>query len=106
VAEGSAPTRSDLEDAGLEFLARQQLGRPLVNAIVEGLEVDYYFPKAGLVIELDSDRYHSTRLRRQVDARKQAILEAAGHRVLRIDEHQIEGPTQAQTAQRVRHALD
>jgi very-short-patch-repair endonuclease len=44
------------------------------------------FPAERLVIEVDGDRYHSTRFRKESDRRKQVIVEAAGYRVLRVRE--------------------
>jgi very-short-patch-repair endonuclease len=38
------------------------------------------------VIEVDGDRFHRTRFRREFDAHKQAIVEAAGYRLLRVCE--------------------
>jgi very-short-patch-repair endonuclease/predicted transcriptional regulator of viral defense system len=105
VADGPTPTRSGLEDQMLDLLRRHNFPRPLSNADVPGLglEVDIFFPDHGLVIEVDSNRYHGTKLAREADARKQATLEAAGHRVIRIDEVQL--MLEDQTVARLRHAV-
>lgn len=78
-------TRSTLEDDVVDGL-RGEAGTPsfLTNAQVAGREVDLYFPELDLVVELDSERYHGTPQAQHEDALKQAALEAAGHRVLRI----------------------
>jgi very-short-patch-repair endonuclease len=105
IALGPAPTRSDLEDLILEFLARHGFPRPRTNARVAGEEVDFHFPSTRLVIEADSARYHGTEIRREADRRKQARLEAAGYHVIRLDWKQVT-VKEAQTAQRLRHALE
>jgi very-short-patch-repair endonuclease len=105
IADGPAPTRSELEDAMLALLKRHGLPRPLINARIGADEVDLWFPDGDLVVELDGWRYHGTRIRHRLDARKQARLEAAGLRVLRADWWQVTGDD-AQTAQRLRRALD
>lgn len=100
VADGPTPTRSELEDRLLELLARHGLPRPQTNVRLHGpprpqpnarpagltttIEVDFLFPALDLVIETDGERYHGTRLARAADARRQAELEAAGYRVLRL----------------------
>jgi len=57
-----------------------------------------------VVVEVDGDRFHSTRFRRRLDARKQALLEAAGYRVLRLSWERVTADY-AQTALRIRRAL-
>jgi very-short-patch-repair endonuclease len=104
IADGPAPTRSELEDAMLALLKRHGLPRPQVNATIGGDEVDLFFPQAGLVVELDGWRYHGTAIRHRLDRDKQARLEAAGLRVLRADWAQTMG-AEAQTARRLRRAL-
>ena len=48
---------------GIEDLAVLALGRvgliPQVNVLVDGVEVDLWFPEANLAIELDSYKFHS-----------------------------------------------
>jgi very-short-patch-repair endonuclease len=80
------------------------LPRPEVNAHIGVDEVDLYFRGSALVVELDGWRYHGTRVRRRLDADKQARLEAAGLRVLRADWEQVTA-SETQTADRLRRAL-
>jgi predicted transcriptional regulator of viral defense system/very-short-patch-repair endonuclease len=89
IALGPAPTRSELEEATLDFLHRHGFPRPRTNASVAGEEVDFSFPGTRVVIEADSYRYHGTNIRHQIDRAKQARLEAAGCHVLRVDWHQV-----------------
>ncbi len=103
VARGPTPTRSELEDRLVALL--DGLGLPPVrfNARVCGVEVDAHVPALGLVVEGDGMRFHDTALARRADRRRQARLEAAGQRVLRIGwDDLVERP--AETAERVRQA--
>jgi len=75
-----------------------------MNHLIEGIEVDFFFPEAHLIVEVDGARYHDTAFARRNDADNQARLEAAGFRVLRVTWGQIaRRPTQ--TARRLRRAL-
>jgi hypothetical protein len=90
IADGATPTRSGFEDWAVELLRRHDFPPFETNVHPPGtpawVEVDVLFPAEKLVIEVDGDRYHSTSFRRELDARKQSILEAAGHPVLRVCE--------------------
>src|SRR5262249_36640191 len=105
IADGPAPTRSELEDAMLALLKRHGLPRPQINARIGTEEVDLYFPGSALVVELDGWRYHGTRVRHRLDADNQARLETAARRVLRADWEQVT-TSDHQTANRLRQALD
>ena len=63
-----------------------------------------HFPGTHVVVEVDGDRFHGTRFRRRLDERKQALLEAAGYRVLRLSWERVTAD-HAQTALRIRRAL-
>ena len=58
-----------------------------------------------VVIEVDGDQFHKTRYRRRRDARKQALLEAAAIRVVRLSPEDVEPALEAQTVTRLRHAI-
>jgi very-short-patch-repair endonuclease len=104
LAEGPALTRSELEDRALQLFRSSGLPTPQTNVHIEGIEVDFLFPEARLIIEVDGDRYHATRFARRNDAAKQARLEAAGYRVIRLTWHQVtEQPEQ--TVARISNAL-
>ncbi len=79
-----APTRSELERLFLKLLKRAGIPLPLVNTIVAGLEVDFYWPDAQLVVELDGRAYHSSPRAFETDRIRDARLLRAGIRVLRI----------------------
>lgn len=57
---GHNPTRSDLEALFRDVHARRNLPRALFNVVVDGVEVDVYFPEYGLIVELDGYRFHSS----------------------------------------------
>jgi hypothetical protein len=88
VATGIPPTRSELEDAVLDLIARGGLAPPAVNVpiVVDGRRVvpDFRWPEQRLVVEADGAAWHDHRLAREDDAERQAILEAAGERVVRV----------------------
>jgi very-short-patch-repair endonuclease len=100
-AAGPAPTRCGLEDRFLERCHGRGL-RPRTNARVEGVEVDFLFEQHRLIVETDGGPYHASSQQQEADPAKQAMLEAAGYRVLRIVDHEIDG---AQTIQRVEAAI-
>ena len=109
IADGPKPARSQLEIRVLDFLRGGDYPPFEMNAHIPGLpswvEVDVYFPAQRVVIEADGGRFHDTPYRRRRDARKQAILEAAGIRVIRLRWEDTEPQTQPQTEARVQHAL-
>ena len=96
LADGPTATRSELEDRFLELLRAHGLPRPV--------EADFLFADARLVVETDGARFHDNRIAREADAMRQAMLEAAGYRVLRVTWRQVTREPQ-QTARRVRAAL-
>lgn len=52
--------------------------------------VDFLDRASRMIVEVDSDRYHSSRLDRELDRRRDAYLQAAGWRdVVRITEEQV-----------------
>jgi hypothetical protein len=88
-------TRSGLEVAALSLCTEFGIRPPKVNRHVwagdDLLEVDFLWPDAGLVVEADGGRYHSTRWRRRQDAAKTAKLRAAGYTVHRVTDVEIAG---------------
>ncbi len=74
----------------LALCARTGVPRPLVNAVVAGLEVDFYWPASGLVVEADSRRHHLSPSAFERDRERDAILLRHGLRVLRLTHARIE----------------
>jgi hypothetical protein len=108
IADGPAPTRSDLEDLLLDLLDRANIERPEINVPLRfggrTIVPDYLWRAHRVAIEADSVTWHDHKLTREHDADKQAQLEAAGLRVLRITWAQITRSPQ-QTLARIGAAL-
>ncbi len=99
VATGPAPTKTVLEDVLLDLLLAAGFEHPDVNQplVLSGRRVipDFRWPRQKLVIEAGI-AWHD----RELDAERQALLEAAGERVLRVTWEQAVGQPRA-TAARV-----
>ncbi|HEY6887322.1 MAG TPA: DUF559 domain-containing protein [Solirubrobacter sp.] len=95
---GAQPTRSPLEDRVYDFVVAAGLERPLANPVyrLPGRTVfpDLYWPQHRLVVEVDSVQWHDDPLARRDDAGRQAELEAAGERVLRVSSADMKQPRQ------------
>jgi very-short-patch-repair endonuclease len=102
LAKGNVRTRSRPEDDVFALLARHDFPTPQQNVELHRQEVDLYWPDHGLVVEVDGG-VHDNELARAEDRRKQAILEATGLRVIRIEDDQI--GNERQTVDRVDAAL-
>jgi hypothetical protein len=93
LADGHVPTRSEFEDAVLDLLDRGGFPRPDVNTpiMVAGRRIvpDFRWPEKRLVIEADGRQWHDNDLAREDDAERQARLEAAGERVIRVTWEQV-----------------
>ena len=77
-------SRSDLESDFLQFCRDRDIPRPIVNALVEGFEVDMAWPDQRLVIELDGYETHGTHRAFEADRRRDATLQLAGQRTIRV----------------------
>ena len=82
-------TRSEAEERMLALVRAAQLPVPRVNARLHGYEVDFYWPEARLVLEVDGFRFHSGRRAFEHDRRKDAALTAAGLSVIRVTWHAL-----------------
>jgi hypothetical protein len=83
-----------LSDSDLEVLFRPiameaGLPPPITKAIVNGFEVDFFFPDLGLVIETDGLRYHRTASTQTRDARRDRAHTLAGMTPLRFTHYEI-----------------
>jgi hypothetical protein len=101
-------TRSELEEAALRVFRSYSVPKPDTNVwISDGeklVEVDCLWREFGLVVEIQSARYHGTRWRRRQDAAKAAALRAQGWTVQPIWDVEING-TPAQVAATVLAAM-
>jgi Protein of unknown function (DUF559) len=80
----STATKSDLEERFLALVADQGLPMPLCNARVGNHIVDFLWPEARLIVEVDGYRFHSTRQAFERDRRRDEELLLLGYRVLRV----------------------
>jgi very-short-patch-repair endonuclease len=78
------PTRSQLEDDFLAWLAHHGLPTPRINVMLHGFEVDALFPEERVVVELDGYAFHDDRAAFERDRERDAILAAHGYVVVRI----------------------
>lgn len=72
-----------------DLVRRAGLPMPLVNVLVEGYEVDAYWPDARLVVELQGYEHHSDRETFERDHAKLAQLKLAGREVLPLTHRQV-----------------
>jgi very-short-patch-repair endonuclease len=84
---GSAGTRSRLEKRFKRLVRGAGLPEPRMNTIVNGFEVDAYWP--GLCVEIDGPNHRRPRTKTD-DRIRDAALQAAGYAVLRFTEDDVE----------------
>jgi hypothetical protein len=77
-------TANDFERDFLDLCDRAGLPRPQMNVIVEGFSVDAVWREQRLVVELDSRTHHMTTTAFEEDRVRDATLQLAGYRVIRI----------------------
>lgn len=80
---------SDLEIAFRPIAQEAGLPIPLTKQIVNGFEVDFYWPELGLVIETDGLRYHRTPAAQTRDARRDRTHTLAGMTPLRFTHYEV-----------------
>ena len=78
--------KSGLERTFAELIAGPDVPPPQRNVIIAGWEVDFYFPEARLVVELDGRPYHIAVRDTERDKLKDGKLLLIGIRTLRITE--------------------
>jgi very-short-patch-repair endonuclease len=89
VEAGAAFTRSEAERRFLELVRKARLPPPESNVMVHGYEVDFFWRKERIVVEVDGYRYHSSRPTFESDRRRTAHLAAHGLQVIRLTWRQI-----------------
>lgn len=99
--EGPAITRSEAEERFLALVRAAELPPPEVNVRVNDHEVDFLWRDEGLVVEIDGFRFHSSREAFERDRRRDARLQAAGVRVMRVTWRQAADDTYATLARLV-----
>ncbi|MDX6648638.1 MAG: hypothetical protein QOJ97_589 [Solirubrobacteraceae bacterium] len=97
-----APTRSELEDRFLAFLDAHRLPRPTTNATIRTgqstIEVDFLWPQARLIAELDGHTFHGHRQAFERDRLRDRRLQTEGWRVIRITWRQLHREPEALAA--------
>jgi very-short-patch-repair endonuclease len=83
-------TRSEAERRLLALIRAARLPEPETNVRLHGYEVDFLWRTPRLVVEVDGYAYHSSRAAFERDRRRDAVLGARGHRVLRVTWRQLE----------------
>jgi hypothetical protein len=83
-------TRSELETRFLELCLEHGLPRPSVNVLVAGHLVDAAWLERRLVVEMDGFAYHRSRAAFERDRERDADLQLAGFRVLRVTAQRLE----------------
>lgn len=82
-------TKEELERRFLPLAAKAGLPVPLTGQIVNGFEVDFYWPELGLVVETDGLRYHRTPAEQARDRLRDQAHTAAGLTQLRFTHEQV-----------------
>jgi Transcriptional regulator, AbiEi antitoxin/Protein of unknown function (DUF559) len=94
----AALTRSEAEERFRELMAAAEVPAPVLNARIAGYEVDAYWPGQRLAVEIDGFRFHASRAAFERDRRRDAALQAAGVRVLRLTWRRLQGAPMAVVA--------
>lgn len=84
LATGPTFTRSEAERRLRALLGRARLPPARTNVRLGGKEVDAVWPDSRVVVEVDSFRFHGSRAAFERDRRRDAELQAAGYRVIRV----------------------
>lgn len=100
--EPATATRSEAEERYLALVRAAELPPPEVNVTVRGHEIDFLWREQRLVVEIDGFRFHSSRAAFEHDRRRDAELQSAGLRVLRITWRQLVETPYAAIARTVR----
>lgn len=91
LALGDEPAfcRSEAELQFLTLVRKTTLPRPRTNVVVNGLEVDFLWRSAALVVEIDGFAYHGSSAAFERDRNRDAMLMSTGYRVMRVTWQQL-----------------
>jgi very-short-patch-repair endonuclease len=101
---GPVLTRSVLEDRFDDEVKEFGLPKPRYNVVVEGYELDVWWPRLRHAVELDGAAYHRSWRSQRRDRRRDADLAAAGITVIRVTWDQLVHDTK-RTMMRIGQAL-
>jgi very-short-patch-repair endonuclease len=97
---GPAPwTQSQLEDRFLALIRESGLPEPETNVLVEGELVDALWRDQRLIVEVDGYEFHKSRAQFETDRRRDAKLQVAGYRVLRVTQRRLQNDAGAVLAE-------
>ncbi len=88
--ERGGATRSSLEDMFVALCRKHELPVPAINAPLSGFEVDALWRRQRVVVELDGFAYHRHRAAFERDRARDAAVQAAGYRVVRLTYRRLE----------------
>jgi very-short-patch-repair endonuclease len=100
LADEAPPTRLEFERRFLELVTEHGLPMPVVNAQVEGHEVDFHWADARLIVETDGRGTHATPYAFERDRHRDLELTLAGWQVIRITWRQL-----TEEPERIAHLL-
>jgi very-short-patch-repair endonuclease len=83
-------TRSELEEKFVELCREHNLPLPAMNCVVASHTVDALWPRQRLVVELDGFAFHRSREAFESDRARDADLQLAGYRVIRVTVRRLE----------------
>jgi very-short-patch-repair endonuclease len=90
-APEQARSKSEMELVALDLIRAHGLPMPQVNVLVEGFEVDLYWPAQRVAIELDSRRFHLTTIAFEDDHVRSLELTALGYTATGLTWDQLVG---------------
>jgi very-short-patch-repair endonuclease len=90
LADEAPWTNSEKERHFLELVRAHGIPEPHVNSIVNGESVDFYWPAARLIVEVDGFEFHRIHRVFDDDRRKDALQTMAGEHVLRYTQSRID----------------
>ena len=99
---GTTRTLSELEERFLAFCEKHGFPRPEVNVSIEGYLCDFVWREQRVIVETDGERAHGTPGARRRDPIKDANLQIAGWRVMRITSKRLFEEEQALAEQLAR----
>ena len=98
--KGPAPwLQSELEESFRELIRASDLPEHEANVLVEGELVDALWRHERVIVELDGFAFHKSRAQFEADRRRDAKLQVAGYRVLRVTQQRLQHEPEAVLAE-------